>query len=425
MGADYFRVYELRHAESDDRTLTVPYLTRKRLSDVLALSLVIRPREYGVSMTDVSKTEPPLITALERLLKALRNRNDPQSGLQKAMRWLRRIMMVLNVGYAALLTLLLALLEWRAETHWFLSFALFIPPQMWLLPIGLFAPLTFLIQPRWCYLYLGCVVLVLFVYMDPQFAGGSTPTGRTITLLTNNRGQDNKQSPSDYVAAKNPDLVVYQEAGKEAQYAKAYPDHYVRGVNEFTLISRFPIRQIELLPLRGLNNRPIVMRAVVDWEGTDLVIYNLHLSSPRDELQPMAAGGLLAAFFGGRGGYGESLRNKSAAFWEHQRALATEIADRAKAETAPTLIAGDFNVPNHGMIYGRFRKDFAEAFEEAGGGYGLNFPGFTRNPLTGFGPWLRLDNIFCNAQLRPVECEAEPHRRSQHRSMVATFELKQ
>ncbi len=375
-------------------------------------------------MTTESNNQMPLVTALERLLKALKDRDNPQNGLQKAIKWLRHGLLALNLAYALILTLILALLEWRAESHWFLSFALFIPAQMWLLPIVLLAPLTFLLQPRWCLLHAGCIILVLFVYMDPQLASSRTPTGPAVTILTNNRGQDNKQSPSNYVEAQRPDIIVYQEAGKGAAYAKAYPTLNVRAMDEFTLISRFPIKQLDLLPLYGLNRHPLAMRAVLDWNGQDLVIYNIHLSSPREELQPLAMGGILSALFGRPGGYGDTLKSKSAAFWKHQREMAAEIIKLAKAEKAPTIIAGDFNVPNHGMIYGSFRREFTEAFEEAGGGYGLNFPGFTRNPLTGFGPWLRLDNIFSNGQLRPLECQAEPGRRSQHRAMVATFELK-
>ena len=375
-------------------------------------------------MTAESKNETPLVAALERVVKALKDRGNPDSRWQKVIRWIRRGMLALNLAYAGILVMILALLEWRAESHWFLSFALFIPPQMWLLPLVLLAPLTLLLQPKWCWLHIACFILVVFVYMDPQVSSSRTPKGAVVTILTNNRGQDNKQSPSNYVEAKRPDIVVYQEAGKEAAYAKAYPNLNVRGLNEFTIISRFPIKQVELLPLRGLNNRPVAMRAVLDWQGTDLVVYNIHLISPRDELEPMAMGGMLSVVFGRKGGYGESLRNKTITFWEHQQELARDIAQRAKAETAPTIIAGDFNVPNHGMIYGMFRKMFTEAFEEVGGGYGLTFPGFTRNPLTGFGPWLRLDNIFSNEKLVPLECEAEPGRRSQHRSMVATLELK-
>jgi vancomycin resistance protein VanJ len=135
----------------------------------------------------------------------------------------------------------------------------------------------------------------------------------------------------------------------------------------------------------------------------------------------MSKGGFLAATFGRKGGYGEGLRKQTQAFWDHQKSMAAEIAALAKKETAPVIIAGDFNVPNHGQIYHSYRDQFVDAFEEAGSGYGLTFPGFTRNPLTFFGPWLRLDQIFCSAELKPVSCRAEPGRRSQHRSMVAVF----
>ena len=40
-----------------------------------------------------------------------------------------------------------------------------------------------------------------------------------------------------------------------------------------------------------------------------------------------------------------------------------------------------------------------DAFTRAGRGWGLTFPGVTRNPLTVFGPWLRLDYFFVGPRL--------------------------
>jgi len=369
--------------------------------------------------------DPPLITGLARLVKALKDRRNPVGTVQTLLKWTRRGLLALNLAYALILILILALLEWRAETHWFLSFAVYVPPQMWLLPVLVLGPITLLIQPRWCWLHLGCILWVLFGYMDPEFNRQKTPKGPGFKVITNNRGQDNKQSPTEFVASEKPDVVIYQDAGRESGYAKAYPDMNVRALNEFTVITRFPIKSIELLPQRGLNQRPVAMRCVLDWEGRELVIYSVHFISPREHLDPMSKGGFIAAAFGGKGGYGEKLRNQVAGFWAHQQKIASEVAELAKKETSPTLIAGDFNVPNHGQIYHLYRDQFTDAFEEAGSGYGLTFPGFTRNPLTFFGPWLRLDQVFSNQQLQPVACKAEPGRRSQHRCMVATFELKE
>ncbi len=375
--------------------------------------------------TPIPANDPPLITGLERLIKALKDWRNPDGTIQKLLKWTRRGLLFLNLTYALILVLILALMEWRAETHWFLSFAFYVPPQMWLLPAFALGFMTLLIQPRWCLLHVGCILLVVFGYMDPQFNRPRAPKGPGFKLITNNRGQDNKQSPTEFVASEKPDVVIYQDAGREGAYAKAYPDMKVRAVNEFTVITRFPIKSIELLPQRGLNQRPVAMRCVLDWEGRDLVIYSVHFTSPREHLDPMSKGGFLAAAFGRKGGYGEKLRGQTKTFWEHQKKMTDEIAEMAKKETSPTIIAGDFNVPNHGQIYHRYRSQFTDAFEKAGHGFGLTFPGFTRNPLTLFGPWLRLDQVFSNQQLQPVACKAEPGRRSQHRCMVATFELKE
>lgn len=368
--------------------------------------------------------QPPLITGLEKLVHACKDWRNPEGQLQKLLRWTRRGMIAVNVTYAALLFLLLMLMEWKAESNWFICFCLYVPPQMWLLPALPLALFTLLLHPRWCLLHLTCFVLVFFVYMDPQFDSSRPPKGQSIKLLTNNRGQDGRQSISPFLEAEKPDVMVYQEAGKQQAYAKAYPDMHVRAIDEFTVISRYPIKEITLLPLRGLNGHPVAIRAVLDWEGHNLVIYNIHLNSPREQLEAMTRGGVVAALIGRPGGYGAQLRQEAREFWAHQLEMAKDIAERAKQETDPTIIAGDFNVPNHGIIFHLYSRQFTDAFEATGSGYGLTFPGFTRNPFTGFGPWMRLDQIFSNEQLVPVACKAEPGRRSQHRAMVATFELK-
>ena len=98
---------------------------------------------------------------------------------------------------------------------------------------------------------------------------------------------------------------------------------------------------------------------------------------------------------------------------------------RVAAETDPVIVAGDFNLPARGQAYHRFAQDLTDTFEARGRGYGFTFPGRTRNPFSLFGPWLRLDLVFVSRDWRVLSSLVEPKRPSQHRAVVATFEIKE
>ena len=90
-------------------------------------------------------------------------------------------------------------------------------------------------------------------------------------------------------------------------------------------------------------------------------------------------------------------------------------------ETLPFIVCGDFNTPDHGIIYHTVSRGLTDAHLHAGRGWGLTFPGATRNPLSLHGPWLRLDYAFAGRGWQPVYCSPEPGRRSQHCAVAAHF----
>jgi endonuclease/exonuclease/phosphatase (EEP) superfamily protein YafD len=100
------------------------------------------------------------------------------------------------------------------------------------------------------------------------------------------------------------------------------------------------------------------------------------------------------------------------------RALAKVLAE----EKYPMLVGGDFNTPDHGYIYHLFAGEMADAFTHAGRGWGLTFPGSTHNPISFFGPWLRIDYFFTGRGWRVTECRPEPGGKSQHKAVFARFE---
>jgi vancomycin resistance protein VanJ len=80
-------------------------------------------------------------------------------------------------------------------------------------------------------------------------------------------------------------------------------------------------------------------------------------------------------------------------------------------------------MPSRGHIHGLFASHLTDAFAACGRGYGLTFPGYTSNPLTLFGPWLRIDYLFAGRGFKPIYCNTERERKSQHRAVAARFEM--
>jgi vancomycin resistance protein VanJ len=368
---------------------------------------------------------PPAHTPVDRLLDALvravESRRDPQGIVQRVLRWIRAGLGWISWGYLAGLAVVLGLLEWHGERHWVLSFLLYLPPTGWLLPFLFLTPLCVLFRPRLCFAHLLCAVLVLGIFMSPRWSRWPAPRGPTIKILTNNRGEANQTSPTQYIEAQRPDVVALQEAGREVAYQQAYPGWHVKAVGEFTLLSRFPIRRAEPLDLK-LQGLPVGARFELDCDGRPLVVYNIHIISPRRDLDQLRGLGFPALLLApAKTRYGEA-RAKYQSNWAARRETARLLAERVAGETLPVVAAGDFNFPDHGYAYHLFADRFTDCFAARGRGYGLTVPGITRNPLSIFGPWLRLDYLWTGPALRPIHCEREPGRASLHRSVVATLE---
>ena len=157
----------------------------------------------------------------------------------------------------------------------------------------------------------------------------------------------------------------------------------------------------------------------VEAHGQSLLIFVVHMPTPRDQINAMKGLGAFSALLGRAGGHGDTIRKDNETFFRHQLDLAQKVVDLTRTAKVPFIVCGDFNVPNHGKAYRLYRNNWTEAFNERGHGTGATFPGNANLPA-----WMRLDNIYCSKTgLTPIQAEAEEHRKGQHLSMAATFEL--
>ena len=334
--------------------------------------------------------------------------------------WLGRALAILTAVYVVALVVLLVGLEWWGERHVLLSLLLFAPPHVLLTPLLGLMSAALIIRPRLCLWHFACVAVVAFGYMTFRWHERPSPAAKPLVVITHNVGQGNRAQFLSFLSAEKPEVILLQDARhRGAEYARLFPDFHVAGRGEFYLISRHLIQQSTLLDEPKWKGRPVAARYEIIYDGQPLVLYNVHLPTPRSQFNRFLSRRGVADLFGDEdhGAAFGSYREWIDARVELARSLARVFA----AEKKPFLACGDFNTPDHGAIYHLFAREMTDAFAHSGRGWGLTFPGETKNPLALFGAWLRIDYAFAGRGWKPLYCEPEPGRKSQHHAVVAHF----
>ncbi|MFT5855882.1 MAG: vancomycin resistance protein VanJ [Verrucomicrobiales bacterium] len=332
---------------------------------------------------------------------------------------------ILFIIFIILAILFLGGVEWVGERNLFTVFFLFLPSQIWFLPLGMFfVAAACLFDWRLCGIILATTLIFVFVYMDVEMSGSKNGRGgKELVVLTFNRGQRGNSSLQPFKKQHDPDIIAMQEArgrSGKIQRAGGYEDlTHVDDLGEFMLMSKYPIVDKGLLDFEiDGKGHAIAAWFAVDFEGVEVLVYNVHLQTPREQLKAMRRGSFLRGLMPG------SEKSKLLmVFWKRQIELTERLLAHIEAQERPVIVVGDFNTPDHGYIYRKVRRQLQDAHEQAGHGLGSTFPGKTRNPLTLFGPWLRIDHQFASDAWRVLDCRAESGRKSQHLSVVARYEL--
>jgi endonuclease/exonuclease/phosphatase (EEP) superfamily protein YafD len=316
---------------------------------------------------------------------------------------------------------------------------LFMPPAIWMLPLALLLPVALVTRQWKMVAALSCGVSVslplLWGYNLPlKSVHPAADGGIKLTFLTHNIGQRGNASLQPFKNAKQPDFLVLQDAPSRARRylgAEGYREFsHADNLGEFTLVSRYPIVAKELIlrplvPVAEMMKYPLASRFEVNVNGTHIAIYSVHAFSPRSYLSPLGIlrtiGYSFSRWVPGSGHSGEYDRIKS--FWDAQIQSAEHLLQRMATDPLPSILAGDFNAPAIGLIYRKATAQMRDSHREAGVGCGFTLPGTSTNPLSLFGPWLRLDYIMASGQWHCLESAVEPSNPSQHRALAATFVL--
>lgn len=251
---------------------------------------------------------------------------------------------------------------------------------------------------------------------------------QTLKVMTYNRGQAQGTSLQPFKLETAPDILALQDAGRRVaayQNAEGYREFtHAEGVGEFVLLSKHPIVGKKLLAFSPAQDAqaaiPVAARFEVAVGGRNVAVYIVHLPTPRPVLMAERGGGFLWGILGIPGTKWAEKRRSRQKYWDGQIELARQLDRVVREEKLPCIVMGDFNSPAMGTVYRMFSSHLQDTHRAAGSGYGYTFPGVTRNPLSFFKPWLRLDHIYSDGRnLVATGHKTEPDRGSQHRAVFA------
>ncbi|RYD22994.1 MAG: hypothetical protein EOP87_26715, partial [Verrucomicrobiaceae bacterium] len=242
-------------------------------------------------------------------------------------------------------------------------------------------------------------------------------------------GQNAKQSLQPVKNLIKPDILTLQETPGRAKRYLADPDYseFKDGMSlgEHTFLSRYPIVSGDLVTLGGdvQDNEPAA-RFIIDFGGRHVVIYSVHFLTVRDTLTHYRKGAFLYGILGIVPGTSSHQKMELyQSMWNERIRTAQALKRLIDRETLPTIVLGDFNAPAGGYIQKSLTEGLQDTHQVAGSGLGYTFPGATRNPLSGGGPWMRIDYILASGHWKVIASMAEEKRASQHRAVAAKVKL--
>jgi endonuclease/exonuclease/phosphatase (EEP) superfamily protein YafD len=209
-------------------------------------------------------------------------------------------------------------------------------------------------------------------------------------------GKAGRPALLDEIVALPADVVLIQAAfaSMGERLKERLPDRTIKQDGELILVSKFPVRAVEVPPPLPDGTPSMFVKYVIDTPSGALRVYNVHAFSPRH------------ALFDDKE-TGDNIANRDGQIG------ATVAA--ARSDVPPFVIAGDTNLPALSAIGRRHFAGLTDAFDAVGFGFGYSFP--TKHP------WMRIDRVLGSDGIRFVSARVLPLGASDHRALVVDLEL--
>ena len=189
---------------------------------------------------------------------------------------------------------------------------------------------------------------------------------KTFDLFSNIKEIEKKQNGYDFIAEKNPDILVIQEYYKSKKVQFSFPYKYLKFRSKISkygmaIYSKFKILNAGSLNLENTGNN--IIFADILKEKDTIRIYNTHFESLR--IKPNQEN------FGEKNS-GKLIQRVSQSF--KKQALQAEVfLKHEKKWTGKKIVCGDFNNTPYSWMYTKISTNKKDAFIEAGKGFGQTY----------------------------------------------------
>ncbi|PJF22798.1 MAG: hypothetical protein CUN56_04200 [Phototrophicales bacterium] len=266
-------------------------------------------------------------------------------------------------------------------------------PALVLLPVTLFVRrwgLSLLLIPPVIFFAVAFLPHLLPKTIEPPPQNAPQLRIMTFNLLAHNRDFTDviailRESEADIIALQEVSIQAADAIQSHLTALYPYQVIYPGGIPGIGILSKYPITD-EVVWRTVLQQQ----RVMIDWNGRDLVVYNVH------PMTPISSGG-----FNGR-----------------NREIA-DILARIALEEHPVLLVGDFNMTDLADPYRDITAQFEDAYHIAGQGIGYTY--FLRGI-----PLLRIDYLFYRAPFRAFSARVgKEGGGSDHRPLIVSLALEQ
>ncbi len=306
------------------------------------------------------------------------------------------------IAYPVSLLVVAALLNFVGEAFWATAVGLYLPAIFYLAPLVPITLLALWVGPRRLLIApLLALGVTAFFLMGLQWTlwRGAEASERTLTVLSYNVDsvRSGGREIAEQILANDPDLVVLQECylGRDELLDILERTHpHLEVSDQFVLASRYPIRETVDPPpvhFRDLETSARFRRHVIDTPFGPVALYNMHPISPRKGFIMVRGAGLRREVASGRlfvGAHSDEVVVNT----ELRVLQVGAVAQMAKAESLPVIVAGDTNLPSPSPLLRNELGFLNDGFASVGRGFGYTFP--TKYPF------LRIDRVLASDDLR-------------------------
>ncbi len=290
----------------------------------------------------------------------------------------------LSWAYAAVVVLVLALINGLGDRNLPATILMLIPRWIWVFPLFVLAFLALRARVRMYWILHACVLLLILgplmgfsMPMDRLFV--KPPPGAAVRILTINLASSTIDSERliKLIEKERIDVICMQEVSNKGLPGRLV-SYFKNGwkVDPYLFIAtRLPVlgeSEIPKFDHAGKNLWPLTisrMRLEAS-DGSPFGVASIHLPTMRHGFEDLLAGNVEGA--------SEQLNWR----WQ-QLELALPIVSENPNE--PILIAGDFNMPSDSAMFRTFSRAYQLGFETSGWGWGYTRPSSM--------PWVRIDHI--------------------------------